>query len=61
MVTPEGARLCSPSHNCRDLVARIYAAVKMVIANMLKRGRENAVGRTALCLKMLGGLFEQLL
>jgi hypothetical protein len=44
-----------------DLVARLQAAVTTVDANMLRRVRENAVRRTAICLQMDGGRFEYIL
>jgi hypothetical protein len=39
----------------------VVAAVTTVEANMLRRVRENAVRRTALCLEMDGGRLEHLL
>jgi hypothetical protein len=59
---PEGARLRSPSEDCRiEDVARIQVAVTTVDANMLRSGRQNAMRRIAVCLEMDGGRFEHLL
>jgi hypothetical protein len=44
-----------------DLVAILHVAVTMVDANMLRRVRENAVRRTAVCHQMDGGGFQHLL
>jgi hypothetical protein len=44
-----------PPRTIEDLVARLQAAVTTVDVNMLRRARENAVRRTAVCL----GRFEQ--
>jgi hypothetical protein len=44
-----------------DLLAGIQAAVTAVVAVMLRRVRQNALLRTALCFEMDGGRFGQLL
>jgi hypothetical protein len=49
-----------PPWTSEDFVARLQAAVTTVDANMLRRVRENAVRRTAVCLIMDGGHFEHL-
>jgi hypothetical protein len=50
-----------PPRTIEDLVEKLKAAVTTVDANMLRRVRENAVWRTAVCLEMDGGCFEHLL
>jgi hypothetical protein len=50
-----------PPRTIEDLVVRLQAAVTTVDANMLRRVRENAVRRTAVCLEMDGGRLEHLL
>jgi hypothetical protein len=47
-----------PPKTIEDLVARLEAALKKIDANMLRHVRENAVRRTAVCLEMDGGHFE---
>jgi hypothetical protein len=49
-----------PPRIIRDLVAGFKAAETRVDDNMLKRVRDNAVRRTAVCLKMDGGRFEHM-
>jgi hypothetical protein len=41
-----------PPRTIEDLVARLQTAVTTADANMLRRVRENAVRRTAVCLEM---------
>jgi hypothetical protein len=50
-----------PPRTIEDLVARLQAAATSVDANMLRCVRENAVRRTAVCLEMYGGRFENLM
>jgi hypothetical protein len=50
-----------PHRTIEDLVGRLQEAVTMVDANMLRRVRENAVRRTAVCLETDGGRFDHLL
>jgi hypothetical protein len=50
-----------PPRTIEDLVQRLQAGVTTVDAHMLRRVRENAVRRTAVCLEMDGGRFEHLL
>jgi hypothetical protein len=50
-----------PPRTIEDLVTRIQSALTGVDANMLRRVRENAVRRTAVCLEMDRGLFEHML
>jgi hypothetical protein len=57
---PEEPSLRSPSQDFEDLVASLQETVTTVDANMLRRVRENAVRRTAVCLEMDRGRFEHL-
>jgi hypothetical protein len=49
----------APPRTSEDIVARLQAAVTIVNANMFVQ--ENAMRRTAACLKMDGDRFEHLL
>jgi hypothetical protein len=50
-----------PPRTIENFVARLQAAVTKVDVNILRRVRENAVRRTAVCLEMDGDGFQYLL
>jgi hypothetical protein len=56
--TSEGAVYIIPLRTVEDLVARLQGVVTNVDSNMLRRARDNAMGCTAVCLEMDGGLFD---
>jgi hypothetical protein len=58
--TGEGAIYAVPPRTVEDLVARLWAPVTAVDANMLRRVQENAMWCTAFCLEIYRGHFRHL-
>lgn len=58
--TPKENAYVSPPTIIEDLVARLQLVMTSVDTNMLRRVRENAVRRTAVCLEMDEGRFQNL-